>query len=147
MAPWRPKAKSKAEEVALLNSPSAGDFLGIEQDEAVVRVAQVAVPRQTWRDSPDFSQEEGPVDLVELVLEVQSRRVAAQISAAGVDDGLATVSSSKSQLCKMLLGHYSRLGFGCEACRSSLHSRRLPSLHFNAVREALVIEETMEAGS
>ena len=41
------------------------------EDEDVVRVAQVAVPRQARRDSSDPTQEVRPADLVERALEVQ----------------------------------------------------------------------------
>ena len=52
----------------LLTFAFARDFLRPEQDEAVVRVAQVSVAGQSERNSSDFSQEAGRVDLVERVL-------------------------------------------------------------------------------
>ena len=57
------------QDVAQLNSPCARDSLRSGQVEAVVRVAQVSAG-QTWRYSPNLSQEAGPVDLVESVLQV-----------------------------------------------------------------------------
>ena len=43
--------------LSLLDSSSAVDFVWSEQDEAVARVAQIAVPRQAGRNSSDLSQE------------------------------------------------------------------------------------------
>ena len=61
------EAKGEMQEpkgVDLLNPPFARDFLLPEPHETVVRVAQVAVPGQSGCDSTDFTQEAGPVDVL-----------------------------------------------------------------------------------
>ena len=62
------RQKEGSNGVALLDSPCALDSLRSEQNDAVVRAAPVTVLGKSRCDSPDFSPEAGPIDLVERVL-------------------------------------------------------------------------------
>ena len=90
--------------VLLLNPTSAGDFLRAEQDEAVVRAAQVAVSRQArcvlghlagnrtcrfWLKASSLHDQKASVFV---------GRVAPQPPADGEDDGLTSVGRPEPQL-------------------------------------------------
>ena len=136
--------------VTLLHSPFARDSLSSEEEDAVLRVAQVTVLGQSSPGTRDLAWEAGRADLIEIVLQVHGRGAPSFVvalflepSSDGVDDSF-TAAELQLRLAEVLchlFGYGGQQGFRFETSKSL--AWWLPFFFFNAIKEALAIQETM----